>query len=75
MPDPDLLIIEERPDGIFLFGYTASGEFAGDTWHQTIDDAKAQATFWYGPDIHWSPIPADETDALAFAIRSIEGGR
>ena len=36
------LVIEEKPDGIFLYRYGIGGVFAGDTWHKSIDDAKHQ---------------------------------
>lgn len=32
-------------DGIFLIRYDKDGEFCGDTWHQSIDEAKEQAYF------------------------------
>src|SRR5438876_12133363 len=40
LPWPDIVLIEERPDGVFLFRFSADGEDAGDTWHRTVDAAK-----------------------------------
>ncbi len=31
-----------------MFRYTSSGEFCGDTWHETLEDAIAQAGYEYG---------------------------
>jgi hypothetical protein len=70
MPQPDLLMIDERPDGIFLWRYTASGDVAGDTWHRSIDEAKEQAAYEFGRDLAWSPIPETESDPVAFAIQA-----
>lgn len=35
--------IFQDESGFFLFRYTAKEKFAGDTWHETVKDAKAQA--------------------------------
>ena len=32
-------------DGIFLLRFDKDGEFCGDTWHQSIEEAKEQACF------------------------------
>ena len=70
MPTPDLLVIDPKPDGIFLLRHTLEGGFGGDTWHRSVDEAKGQAEHEYGPGIEWLPIPADEGDAVAFALRT-----
>lgn len=31
--------------GAFMLRYDKNGDFCGDTWHQTIEEAKAQASF------------------------------
>jgi hypothetical protein len=41
-----------------LYRYTATGAFAGDTWHQSLNDATAQAQFEYGEALGaWRQIP------------------
>jgi hypothetical protein len=70
MPPADVLVIDDRPDGIFLFRCTAAGEFGGDTWHRSVDEAKDQAAYEFGPDVRWRPIPETESDPVAFAIRA-----
>jgi hypothetical protein len=45
------LLIEEKDDGFFyLFEFRDDG-FLGDTWHRTIEDAKAQADHYFGNSI------------------------
>ncbi|MFN8666296.1 MAG: hypothetical protein U0164_03745 [Gemmatimonadaceae bacterium] len=76
MPTPDLLILEAEPDGpAMLFRYTADGHDAGDTWHETIVDAKAQAAWrreYEGAIGMWAPAPpgtSDLSEALRYAQR------
>lgn len=68
LPPPQVLLIEERPDGFFLIRYGESGEFAGDTWHVSYDEATDQAQFEF--DIgqsDWIEVPEDEPDAVSYA--------
>jgi hypothetical protein len=68
MPWPAFLLVEHRPDGIFLFRYTAEGEYAGDTWHQSHEEAIGQARFEYGDLVgDWLPVPPEVRDVVAFA--------
>jgi hypothetical protein len=71
LPLPDVLLLEASGDsGVMLFRYTAQGELAGDTWHKTVKDAQEQAIFEYRDALgKWSEVPADVTDAHAYAIR------
>ena len=39
-------IVEEEPNAYTLF--TADGEHVFDSWHGTLEDAMAQAEYWYG---------------------------
>jgi hypothetical protein len=48
MPHPDVVLLEGHADGPMLYRYTAHGDFGGDTWHETLDDAKRQAVLEYG---------------------------
>jgi hypothetical protein len=70
MAVPRVLVLETRPDGIFLDRYDQSGDEAGDTWHQSIDDAKEQAAAEYGENLGpWTEVPDSEDDPVAFALR------
>ena len=39
--------IEQGESGFYLLRYDSGGEFAGDTWHETIEEAKEQAKYEY----------------------------
>lgn len=56
LPLAALLIIDEGPDGVFLFRFSGTGEDAGDTWHQSVDEAKRQGVVEYGP-LSWQSAP------------------
>jgi hypothetical protein len=72
LPHPDLLILKADAAGVYLFRYSAAGEFGGDTWHQTFNDAQAQAVFEYGEAVgDWEEIPAAEPDAESYAIKAV----
>jgi hypothetical protein len=69
MPIPQLVVIEVGTDGVYLFRFTAGGADGGDTWHESVDDAKAQAAFEYDPALgEWYPVPPDVDDPVAFAV-------
>jgi hypothetical protein len=70
MPRARVLIITDEESGIMLFRFSASGEFAGDTWHQNLDDAKHQATYEYGDALgEWQSVPEDtSTDPTEFIL-------
>jgi hypothetical protein len=54
-----------------LFRYTTAGEFGGDTWHPTDEDARAQARFEYGEALllPWMEVPDEIEDPHSFAIQ------
>jgi hypothetical protein len=63
-----VLLIERRPDGIFLLRFVADGHFVGDTWHVSIKDAKEQAKFEFNDQIsEWRPVPPEVEDVVLFA--------
>jgi hypothetical protein len=62
-----LLLIEETPEGVFLYQNVLNGPVY-DTWHQTIDEAKQQATFQFEvPAGAWAVVPAEIADSIKFA--------
>jgi hypothetical protein len=66
-----LLLIKQRPDGVFLFRYTADGQVVGDTWHMTVDDAKAQAQHEYGELLSpWKSVPTSIKEVVAFGFEN-----
>lgn len=74
LPWPRVLIIEEDSEGYYsLYRYTESGEFGGDTWHMTLDDAKHQAEYEFAERLGpWREVPEDSENAIAFALQELE---
>lgn len=69
MPFPDVLFLEGDETSYMLYRYTVDGRFCGDTWHQTLEDAKRQAEFEYGEALGaWLIVPAIESDGHESAI-------
>ena len=67
--DVVLLVIDREPGATMLFRYTAHGDFGGDTFHTSSDEALEQATFEYGEALgSWIDVPDDISDAHAFAV-------
>lgn len=72
LPSPAFLLIEECVDGVYLFRHDAQGQFGGDTWHQSVQDARDQATFEYpGTVIDWREVPSDIEDAVQFGVAQL----
>lgn len=42
---PSSIVIQKEDEGFLLLRYDALGEWVGDTWHESIEAAKAQAKF------------------------------
>ena len=64
-----LLIVADDDPGAMLFRYTAHGELGGDTWHASIEDARAHAAFEYGEALllPWMEVPEEVADPHHFA--------
>ena len=75
LPGPVVLVIEVESKGnVFLYRMTRSGEPGGDTWHQSVDDAKHQAKYEYGDVLgEWQAIPVDVIDAREYAVKVVSG--
>ncbi len=72
LPWRRVLMIEQKPDGVFLFRFTADGTCCGDTWHLSVDDAIAQAESEYGGLLDsWKEVPEHIRDPIAFAVSMI----
>jgi hypothetical protein len=52
LPDPIEVEVVEENGSVYLFRLDASGKCIADTWHETLEAAKAQAKFEYGIDEH-----------------------
>ena len=72
LPPPDviLLVADDADPGAMLFRYTVHGEFGGDTWHESVDDAREHAIYDYSDALgDWVDVPVDVEDAHAYAIQ------
>jgi len=69
MPRAEFITIEPDPSGFFLIRYLRNGDFAGDTWHQTLEEAKHQAEFEFGTsDADWVTVPEDQDNPGRFMM-------
>lgn len=70
-PAPDvILLIADGDASAMLFRYTAHGEFAGDTWHPSVDDAREHAIYDYSDALgEWVDVPDEVQDAHAYAVQ------
>jgi hypothetical protein len=69
MPFPEVLLLETEESSFMLYRYTVDGQFCGDTWHQTLEEAKNQAEFEYGRALGpWLLVPEAEADGHEYAI-------
>ncbi len=69
LPFPKILIIEKKGNSFYLFRYDIKGNFAGDTWHLNLEDAKHQAEFEYKDNIsEWKEVPEDVDDPIIYAL-------
>jgi hypothetical protein len=63
------LIIEETPDGYFLYEFDRRGQFVGDDWSIDVEEAKSQAAGAYGDRLGgWEDIPPEIKDYAAFGL-------
>jgi hypothetical protein len=73
LPSPAIVLMEPDADnGVTLLRLAANGAFAGDTWHETEEDARHQAEYEFGAALGtWTEIPDDVEDAEAFAVSRV----
>jgi hypothetical protein len=65
-----VLLVSEDGKSTMVFRYTAHGEFAGDTLHSSIDEAKQETAAEYTEALlPWEEVPSDVGDAHNFAVR------
>jgi hypothetical protein len=65
-----LLLVADADPGAMLFRYTAHGDFGGDTWHASVEEAQEQAAYEYGDALGvWIQVPDDIADPHEFAVR------
>jgi len=58
LPTAAWVLIEQDGSSFALIRYSKSGEFAGDTSHETLEEAKHQASFEYEIlESDWKSLP------------------
>jgi hypothetical protein len=73
LPIPLIIAVLTKPDGIFLERFDETGGDAGDSWHQSIEEAEEQAREEYGESVGvWTPVPESEEDVFAFGLRLVD---
>ena len=60
-----VLIIEQTPEGFFLYSFPKDG-LEGDSWHQSAKDARDQAERQFCAT-EWADVPSDVTNLRAYA--------
>jgi hypothetical protein len=70
LPIANVVVIEQEVDGSAAVNrYTADGEFAGDTWHPSLDEAFEQVGFEFGEGLGLvQVIPDGVKDAKGYAL-------
>jgi hypothetical protein len=67
LPPAYILLITEMHLGVYLFRFSDELYYAGDTWHQTVADAKNQAAYEYDvSDDAWQTVPGDVIDMIEY---------
>lgn len=70
-----IYIIEEKEKSFYLNSYSQDGKWFGDTWHETLEDAKHQAEFEYkdygNPKIEWKEIPDDLENPIDYVLSKL----
>jgi hypothetical protein len=57
VPDPKTVEVVEQEGAIYLLRLDDRGECIADTWHETVEAAKAQANFEFGiEDGDWEDV-------------------
>ena len=59
IPDPETVELAEEDGAVYLLRLNQEGECIADTWHKTVEAAKAQASFEYRiKDSDWKHVDA-----------------
>jgi hypothetical protein len=71
MAEAALLYIEPDGNSVLVIRYAADGDFAGDDWHPTVEEAQEDARLEFENALtEWIEVPPDEKDVFAFALKA-----
>jgi hypothetical protein len=69
MPWPRVALIEDHGDAAMMYRYASDRTFAGDSWYENLDNAKAGAGHEYSGVIsEWRAIPSNIQDKISYAL-------
>ena len=72
LPGTRVVLLLKQSKGFYLYRYSSEGVFAGDTWHQSLEDAEHQAAFEFGANLGpWQHVPAESVDPHEYAIQFV----
>jgi hypothetical protein len=70
-----LVIVQSSGESFSLYRFTQGGDFAGDTWHLSLDDVYHQAQYEYGVQpTDWIDEENPKWEALAHQIEGLFRG-
>ena len=76
MAFPDVVLTEGDSASMMPYRYRCDGEFCGDTWHASLEDAQNQAQYEYGEALgQWRRVPPDVADTHQHAIALAQKNR
>ncbi len=59
------IVMDNNPEDIYLYRFSDNWQFAGDTWHQSMDDALHQIEYEFSVgSLEWRPISEAEFNEL-----------
>lgn len=69
MKRPTYVVMEVENEGAYLYRYSSTGEFCGETWGFDIEYAKGQAEEEFNGYIsNWREIPLEADDPVAYIL-------
>jgi len=72
LPLPEVIILDPRDEGVFLWRFGVGGTYAGDTWHPNVEEAVQQATYEFGDRLgEWVTIGPGAPSVVAHALKRI----
>lgn len=77
LPEAEFLVIEDikQSGACLLLRFSATGQFSGDTWHESESDAKDQARFEFPGSVgEWRAVDHDE-DPVALGVEMLASDR
>jgi hypothetical protein len=73
LPSAAALIVDETPEGTYIYRFDRDGNELADTWHHTIDDALHQVEFEYpGLTINWEQVSPTIQDLEGLAKAKLQ---